>query len=87
MSKIALYNLLKRIPDATNDEVEKAVAYVASSRDVATEADIKDMATKGDIKDMKHYIDTSIAQLETRMTWKMVVLGIAIVGFVKYLPA
>ena len=78
MSKIALYNLLKRIPDATDDEVEKAVAYVASSRNMATEADIKDM---------KHYIDTSIAQLETRMTWKMIVLGIAIVGFVKYLPA
>ncbi|MXX98507.1 MAG: hypothetical protein F4Y58_01175 [Gammaproteobacteria bacterium] len=80
MSEIALYNLLKRIPDATDDEVEKAVADVAHSNDVATKADIKDMATK-------NYIDVAIAQLEARMTWKMVVLGIAIIGLIKYLPA
>ena len=36
MSEIALYNLLKRIPDTTDDEVERAVTDVASSKDVAT---------------------------------------------------
>ena len=39
MSEIALYNLLKRIDGATDDEIEKAVADVAISKDVATKAD------------------------------------------------
>ena len=43
MSDITLYNLLKRIPDATNDEVEKAIAGVASSKEVATKSDIKEI--------------------------------------------
>ena len=69
MSDIALYNLLKRIPDATNDEVEKAIADVANTKEVAT----------------KDYIDAAIAKLETRITWRLViVLGIytAIISFI-----
>ena len=68
MSDIALYNLLKRIPDATDDEVEKAIADVANTKEVAT----------------KDYIDAAIAKLETRITWRLViVLGIytAIISF------
>ena len=41
MSEIALYNLLMRIPDATDHEVEKAVADVVSSKDVAAKSDVK----------------------------------------------
>ena len=69
MSEIALYNLLKRIPDATDEEVEKAVADVVSSKDVAT----------------KDYIDAAIAKLETQMTWRLaIVIGIytAIISFI-----
>ena len=51
------------------NEAKEAVADVASSKDVAT----------------KDYIDAAIAKLETRMTWKLVILGIAIVGIIKYL--
>ena len=51
------------------NEAKEAVADVASSKDIAT----------------KDYIDAAIAKLETRMTWKLVILGIAIVGIIKYL--
>ncbi len=40
MSEISLYNLFKRIPDATDTEIKEAIADVASSKDVATKADI-----------------------------------------------
>ena len=69
MSEIALYNLLKRIPDATDGEVEKAIADVASTREVAA----------------KDYIDAVIAKLEACITWRLViVLGIytAIISFI-----
>ena len=46
MSEITLYNLLKRIPDATDSEVEKAVVEVASTKDVATKVDIANLETR-----------------------------------------
>ena len=46
MPKIALYNLLKRIPDVTDDEVEKAVSDVASTKDVATKSDLAGLETR-----------------------------------------
>ena len=51
------------------NEAKEAVADVVNSKDIAT----------------KDYIDAAIAKLETRMTWKLVILGIAIVGIIKYL--
>ena len=69
MSDVTLYNLLKKIPNATNDEVEKAVADVASSKEIAT----------------KDYIDAVIARQDARLTWRMVVIGLAIIGIIKYL--
>ena len=59
MSEIALYNLLKRIPDATDNEVEKAVADVASSKDVATKADMVEV--KADIRSVKWMLSFLIA--------------------------
>ena len=60
-----------------------------------TKADIKDMATKVDIVEVKTEITeakaeiaglkTEIAKLETRMTWKLVAIGVAIIGVIKYL--
>ncbi len=61
MTDIALYNILRKIPDVSDAEAKEAVAGVASSREMATKADIKDMATK-------EYIKAEIANLETRLT-------------------
>lgn len=71
MSEIALYNALTKL-GLNPDEAKEAVTDVASSRNVATKADLAE-------------IKAEIAKLETRMTWKMVVLGVAIIGVIKYL--
>ena len=46
MSDIALYNLLKRIPNSTDEEVEKAVADVAKSKEVVTKADLAELKSE-----------------------------------------
>ena len=46
MYEIALYNLLKQIPNATDEQVEKAVESVASTKDVVTKLDIADLETR-----------------------------------------
>ena len=66
MSEIALYNLLKRIPNATDDEVEKAVTDVASTKDVATKADVARVDKT--IAELKAETKADIANLETRLT-------------------
>ena len=67
MSEIALYNALTKLGLEPN-EAKEAVTDIANSKEVATKADIKDMATK-----------TDLAKLETRLTWRMiVVVGIAV---------
>ena len=72
MTDIALYNILRKIPDVSDAEAKEAVAGVASSREMATKADIKDMATK-------EYIKAEIANLETRLTNRIyMVAGIII---------
>ena len=50
MSEIALYNLLKRIPDATDDEVKEAVVDVAKKEEVATKLDIAELKAELDSK-------------------------------------
>ena len=83
MSDIALYNLLKRIPDATDDEVERVVADVASSKDVATKADSKAEILK--IERAIAEVKTEIAKLETRLTWKLLAIAAVMVAVIKYL--
>ena len=92
MSEIALYNTLRKIPGLSDAEAKEAVAGVASSREVATKTDIIELKaeTKADIKDMATKVDIAevkaeIAKLETRMTWKLVGIGVAIIGVIKYL--
>jgi len=46
MSEIALYNLLKQIPDATYEAIKEAVADISSSKDVATKLDIVEVKTE-----------------------------------------
>ena len=72
MSEIALYNTLRKIPEVSDAEAKEAVAAVASSKDVATKMDITELKAE-------------IARLETRMTWKLVGIGVAIIGVIKYL--
>ena len=62
MSEIALYNLLKRIPDATDEEVEKAVADVASTKEVATKADLAKLETR---------VIEKVANLDAKLTKQM----------------
>ena len=70
MSEIALYNLLKRIPDATDNEVEKAIAGVVNSREVATKADLAELETR---------LIKKMANLEARLSKQVyAVTGIVI---------
>ena len=76
MAEIALYNTLRKIPEVSDAEAKEAVADIASSKEVAT---------KADIAELKAETKTAIAELEARITWKLViVLGIytAIISFV-----
>ncbi len=72
MSEIALYDTLRKINGVSDAEAKEAVADIASSKDVATKMDISELKAV-------------IAKLETRMTWKLVGIGIAIIGVIKYL--
>ena len=77
--------LLRRIPDATDSEVEKAVADVASSKDVATKADIRDMATKADIAELKAELIAEMYSMHNKTIMWMIGMGLAIIGVIKYL--
>ena len=50
MSRIALYNILRKIPGVSDNEAEEAVDAITRSKDVATKADAKEMATKRSIE-------------------------------------
>ena len=71
MSEIALYNILKKIDGTTDDEIEKAVSDVARAKDVATKLDIAE-------------IKESIAKLEARLTWRLVIAAGLIIGILKF---
>ena len=43
MAEIALYSILRQIPDITDDEAKEAVADIANSREMATKADITEL--------------------------------------------
>ena len=52
MSTIALYQLLKRIPDVTDDEAKAAADSIAQTNKVVTKADL----------------DAALSRLEARLT-------------------
>ncbi len=83
MTDIALYNLLRRIPDATDDEVEKAVNDVASSREVATKADIARVDKT--IAELKGELKADIERMGRIMIMWIVGIGLAVIGVIKYL--
>ena len=55
------------------------MADVASSKNIVTKADLIAEMAKLETK-----LIEKIAQQEARMTWKMIALGVAIVGVIKY---
>ena len=71
MSEIALYNILKKIDGTTDEEIEKAVSDVVRAKDVATKLDIAE-------------IKESIAKLEARLTWRLVIAAGLIIGILKF---
>ncbi len=62
MSAIDLYNLFRRIPNATEAEARAAADTVAHTDDVATKTDL--------------------AELEMRLTWRMIIVASVIIGTV-----
>ena len=46
MSRIALYNILRKIPGVSDAEAEEAVDAIARSKDVATKVDMADLKTE-----------------------------------------
>ncbi|MBC6413913.1 MAG: hypothetical protein GDA45_03125 [Chromatiales bacterium] len=70
MSEIALYNLLKQIPNVSDDAVKEAVADIASSRDVAT---------KKDITEVKSELKSDLLKLEMRLVKQMYMAAVVII--------
>ena len=76
MSEIALYEVLKQIPDVTDEQAKAAVSDVAKKEEVAT---------KLDIVELKAELKTDITKLETTLTWRLVIgLGV-VVAILKFL--
>lgn len=67
MSEIALYEVLKQIPNVTDEQAKAAVVDVAKKEDVATKLDIKELKT-------------DIANLEARLVKQMYSMAGLIVG-------
>ena len=91
MSEIALYTALTKL-GLEPKEAKEAVADVASSKNVATKADIKGMVTKADLAEQETRLVTEMSDLKAEMyrinnrtiMW-IVVVGVAVVGTLKYL--
>ena len=65
MSEIALYNVLTKM-GATPEEAEKAIADIASSKDMATKADLR----------------AAIAELKAEMLKQQLVVAVLIIAAV-----
>ena len=79
MSLIGLYNLFRRIPDATEAEAQAAADSIPRADTVALKADI--VALKTDIAELK----VDIAELKTDLIkWVVMANGIMVVilGFI-----
>ena len=65
MNTIGLYQLFRRIPDATDDEAKAAVASIPQV------GQVNEMATKADL----HRLEIKLTNLETRLT--RLIFGVA----------
>ena len=78
------YTAAKRLRDAGFDE-RQAEAAVSMVRDAAG-ADREQLATKADLDALESRVDTKLAALEARLTWRLVGIAAAIVAAVKLIP-
>ena len=83
MTDIALYNLLRRIPKATDDKVERAVNDVASSKEVATKSDVARVDKT--ITELKGELKADIERMGRIMIMWIVGIGLTVIGVIKYL--
>ena len=97
MNSIAIYKILKRVPDTSESEARAAANSIAHINDVATKTDIAELKTEltglratmeKTVTYLEEKISTQIAQSEARMTWRMIALAgvtIAAIGlFTKF---
>ena len=87
MSEIALYNILKKIDGTTDEEIEKAVAEVASAKEAAAEVGrIKaTTATKSDLETGLAELKAEMYKLHMRTIMWLIAVGLGVVGLIKYL--
>ena len=78
------YTAAKHLRDAGFDE-RQAEAAVSMVRD-AVGADREQLATKADLDGLESRVDTKLAALEARLTWRLVGIAAAIVAAVKLIP-
>ena len=71
MSEIALYNMLRKIPEVSDDEAKEAVADIANSKEVATKADLAQLETR---------LIEKMAEQETKLTKQMYAMAGVIIG-------
>ena len=82
MSEIALYEVLKQIPNVTDEQAKAAVVDVAKKEEVATKLDIArvEAAISNIQTELKAELKADIANLETRLTNRMYSMAGLIVG-------
>ena len=78
MSEIALYEVLKQIPNVTDEQAKAAVSDVASAKEVATKLDIVEL--RAELNTKMADINTKISNLETRVTNRMYGMAGLIIG-------
>ena len=78
MSTIALYQLLRRIPDVTDDEARAAADSVAHVEEVATKADL--LKLESDLGQRISNLETKLTGLIYRVVLSATVIILAGVG-------
>ena len=89
MNSIAIYKILKRVPDTSESEARAVANSIAHINDVATKTDIAELKTEltglratveKTVAYLEEKISTQIAQSEARMTWRMIALAGVIIA-------
>ena len=71
-----VYEAIKRIPGITTDEAHEVATQLKSREDLATKADLLELKTE---------LISEMYRLHNRMIMWLVVVGLAVVGIIKYL--
>ena len=74
MSEIALYNILRKMPNVSDAEAKEAVADIANARDVATKADIAEVKTE--IAELRAQTKADIAEIKAGFKYMQWAFGL-----------